>query len=262
VAVDASDDLTLMVPLSGWSTAVIEGRKTRWIAGRSAMYVPGTPRLGESGMRSTLAIGLEKARLERAACCMTGTADEAAIRSILAAPQVLPLVRGGYSFASVLRPLCGLIDSCLDQPDQLRLLGIDDTIYRAVAMLLLPESILVGNASAATPAGRRPVDRACDHILAHLFAPLRLEDLEAASGLKARALQLAFMKRFGRTPRQWILDRRLDAARARLTEPGVCRTVTAVALECGFTRMSSFSLAYERRFGELPRTTITNRPPA
>ena len=65
VVVDASDDYTLLVPFSEWSTAVIEGRTHRWSAGRSAMYLPGVPRQGESGRRSTLAIGMEAARLRR-----------------------------------------------------------------------------------------------------------------------------------------------------------------------------------------------------
>ena len=260
VAVDASEDITLMVPLRGWSTAVIEGRESRWLAGRSAMYIPGMARRGESGPRSTLTIGLEAADLERAACSVAGVDDASVVRPLLAVPQLLPLLRERYSFAGVLRRICGLVDTCFDGPDQLRLLGVDDMLYRAVAMLLLPESTLAGAAAAAAPVGRRAIDRACDHILAHLFAPIRLDDLEAASGLKARALQLAFRKRFGRTPRAWILDRRLDAARTRLTEEGAHRTVAAVALECGFTRISSFSRAYERRFGELPSATVARQP--
>ena len=89
--------------------------------------------------------------------------------------------------------------------------------------------------------------------------PIRLDDLELASGLKARVLQLAFLRHLGRTPRQWILDRRLDAARDRLADPQSDRTVTSVALECGFTRPSSFTKAYKARFGELPRATVRRR---
>lgn len=260
VVVEASDDLTLIVPLSGWSTAVIEGRGHRWLAGRSAMYLPGVPRLGEAGRRSTLSIGLEAARLEQAACSVAGATDPAAIRAVLATPQLVLLTRGGFSFASALRRICGLIDACLDQPHQLALLGVDDMIYRAVAMLLLPERALAIDHAATPPcSGRQPVDRACSHILANLFAPLRLGDLEAASGLRARALQLAFLKHFGRTPRQWIFDRRLDAARSRLADPQSNRTVTQVALECGFTRLASFAKAYEARFGERPSVTLARR---
>ena len=258
VVADASDSLTLVVPFSGWSTAVIEGRELRWLAGRSAMYLPGVPRLGETGRRSTLSIGLDPVRLEQAARCVAGATDPLSIRPLLAAPRLVPLASGGLSFATALRQICGLIDACLDQTDTLALLGVDDMIYRAVALLLLPERQLADQA-ATRPAGREPVERACDYIVAHLYRPIRLDDLELASGLKARALQLAFLRHLGRTPRQWILDRRLDAARERLADPQFDRTVTSVALECGFTRPSSFTKAYEARFGELPRVTVRCR---
>ena len=42
-------------------------REHRWLAGRSAMYLPGVPRRGETGLRSTLAIGMERDRLEQVA---------------------------------------------------------------------------------------------------------------------------------------------------------------------------------------------------
>ena len=260
VVADASDDVTLIMPFSGWSTAVIEGREFRWLAGKSAMYLPGVPRLGQSGVRSTLAIGMEKDRLEQAMAAVAGVDDLVLIRKALGEPRVLPLGRGSFSFASALRPICGLIDAGLDRPEQLALLGVEEIVYRAVAMLLLPGRPLAGDAAVRPPASHGPLDRACDHILAHLFTSIRLEALETVSGLKARALQLAFQKYLGRTPRQWIFDRRLEAARERLAQPDAGRTVTSVALECGFPRLSSFSRAYEARFGERPSATLARRP--
>jgi AraC-like DNA-binding protein len=259
VVVNASADVALLVSLAGWSTAMIEGREHRWLAGRTAMYLPGVPRQGESGLRSTLAIGLEAARLEKAARSVAGEPDAATIRAALTTPRPVPLAHGDFSLVSALQRICDLIDSCLDRPDQLALLGVDDMIYRAVAMLLLPGPAATAVATVTPPSGRQPIDRACDYVLANLFSPVRLQDLEAASGLKARALQLAFLKHHGRTPRQWILDRRLDAARARLADPQSDRTITSVALECGFTRISNFSRAYEARFGELPSATVARR---
>ena len=120
VVADASDSLTLVVPFSGWSTAVIEGRELRWLAGRSAMYLPGVPRLGETGWRSTLSIGLDPVRLEQAARCVAGATDPLSIRPLLAAPRLVPLASGGLSFATALRRICGLIDACLDQTDTAR----------------------------------------------------------------------------------------------------------------------------------------------
>jgi AraC-like DNA-binding protein len=256
VVVDASDDVALMVPFAGWSTAMIEGREYRWLAGRSAMYLPGVPRIGEAGLRSTLTIGLEAARLEQAAHSVAADADSATIRAALTTPRPVPLAQGGFSFGTALRRICGLIDSCLSRPDQLALLGVDDMIYRAVAIALLPPRPPIAAPVNMGFARRQPIDRACDYILANLFSRIRLEDLEAASGLKARALQLAFLKYHGRTPKQWMFDRRLEAARARLAEPGPDRTIASVAIACGFTRIASFSRAYEECFGELPSATL------
>lgn len=258
VVAEASSGLTLIVPFSGWSTAVIEDREHLWKAGQSAMLLPGVPRRGRAGRRSTLSIGLDPSRLEQVAWSVAGLGDSASIRPLLAAPRLLPLARGGFSFATALRRICSLIDSFLDRPDQLTLLGVEDLIYRAVGMLVLPERPTAAT-DAPAGAGRAPLDRACDHIMAHLFRPIRLANLERASGLKTRALQLAFLERFGRTPRQWIRDRRLDAARSRLAEPHTDRTVTSVAFECGFTRLASFSKAYEARFGERPSATRERR---
>jgi AraC-like DNA-binding protein len=258
VVVDASDDVVLMVPFAGWSTAMIEGREYRWFAGCAGMYLPGVARRGEAGLRSSLAIGLETVRLEQAARAVAWEAEPATIRTALTTPRPVPLADGGFAFATALQRICGLIDSFLGRPDQLAMLGVDDMIYRAVAMLLLPRSSTAA-AALKPPPDRRRIDRACDYVLAHLFTPIRLEHLEAASGLKARALQLAFLKHHGRTPRQWIIDRRLDAARTRLAEPGHDRTIASVALECGFTRLSGFSRDYEARFGELPSVTVARR---
>lgn len=254
VSVAASDDLTLMVPLNGWSTAVIEGQEHRWLAGRSAMFLPGLPRTGESGRRSTLTIGMEASRLWQTVSSLATAEELAAFRAALTTPRVVPLVRGGFSFAIALRRICGVVDSCLDQPHQLALLGVDELVYRAVAMVLLPDNALA-TAAPQIPTEGHPLARVCDYIVAHLAAPIRLADLEVVSGLKARSLQLAFLKQFGRTPRQWILDRRLGAARERLLQPRAGETLSSVALECGFTRVSVFARAYEATFGERPAAT-------
>lgn len=256
VAVDASDDLTLMVPLRGWSTAVIEGREYRWLAGRSGMFLPGVPREGESGARSTLAIRMERARLEQAAMAISLRVDHAGMRALLSAPRLVPLVVGGFSFSSVLRRICGLIDVMLDEPARLSMLGVDEMIYRAVATLLLPEGSISPDAVAGVGTGRQSLDRACDYIRGHLFEPLRLADLEVASGIKARALQLAFVEHLGCSPRQWIRERRLDAAREQLLAADAMQTITSVALACRFAKLSTFSAAYVARFGESPRATL------
>ena len=172
---------------------------------------------------------MERDRLEQALAAVAGGDDLGLIRKALAEPRVLSLGRGNFSLTSFLRPICGLINSSLERPEQLALLGVEAMVYRTVAMQLRPERLLADSGRAGRPGERGPLDRACDHILAHLFSPIRLDALEAVSGLKARALQLAFQKHLGRTPRQWILDRRLDAARNVVSRP----QPAAICPSCG-----------------------------
>lgn len=143
------------------------------------------------------------ATLPRLAFGEARASREGGINGLLAAQQaahrLVPLARGGFSFAPVLRRICSVIDSSLDRPDQLALLGVEDLIYRAVAMLVLPEQPTAASGDPSV-AGQAPLDRACEHIVDHLSGPIRLADLERVSGLKTRALQLAFLDRFGRTP--------------------------------------------------------------
>ena len=63
VEADASAETTLLVPFRGWGTSLVDGREHRWQAGNSAMFLPGSARTGESGVRSVVAITLDPRRL-------------------------------------------------------------------------------------------------------------------------------------------------------------------------------------------------------
>ena len=102
-----------------------------------------------------------------------------------------------------------------------------------------------------TPDGRRSFDDLIDYIRAHLDQPLRLSDLEAQSHYSRRALQYAFRERLNSTPKQWIREQRLALALEELRrEPR--RSIQAVALSCGYLRVSHFSQDFKTRFGISP----------
>lgn len=119
---------------------------------------------------------------------------------------------------------------------------------------------------ASSPAGRvgvRSLLGTSERLLAaerwvstRLCAPLALEDLARAAGVSARTFYMECMRQTGVGPMTWLRDLRLDAARRKLLERKD-RNVTEVAGDCGFGHLGRFSAYYQRRFGELPRETLS-----
>lgn len=111
-------------------------------------------------------------------------------------------------------------------------------------------------------AGQRPFKRAKDFIDGHLAEKLLLSDVADAAGVGVRRLQLVFKAEIGKTPVQYILDRRLDRVRADLRTPAEEATpIGTIAARWGFTHMGEFSRRYRARFGEQPSLTRRTRPP-
>jgi transcriptional regulator GlxA family with amidase domain len=69
-------------------------------------------------------------------------------------------------------------------------------------------------------------------------------------------LQLAFRAAGEPSPRAALWSIRLEAANLRLTAPDEAASVSAVALDCGFTHLGRFAIAYRARFGETPSATL------
>jgi transcriptional regulator GlxA family with amidase domain len=96
------------------------------------------------------------------------------------------------------------------------------------------------------------VRRAEEFIRTHARQPIALHELAEAAGCSVRSLQLGFRQFRNATPVEAILHARLDAVRQALISGRVKGTVTAVALEFGFTNPGRFSRLYRTRFGESP----------
>lgn len=100
--------------------------------------------------------------------------------------------------------------------------------------------------------------RAIDFIRHHFREPISSTEIAEASGIGERALQRMFVTALGRTPFHVVSEVRMDAARERLLNPRLDDTVTAIALECGFTHLGRFSRAYRSMFAESPSETLNN----
>ncbi len=92
----------------------------------------------------------------------------------------------------------------------------------------------------------------------HYDQPIQLADLERITGLSASQIERYFHRIFSLTPRQMIIKARLDAASKMLAEE---RSVTEIALACGYHDHSAFTRQFKATVGMTPseyRTMIRN----
>ncbi|MBR5903405.1 MAG: helix-turn-helix transcriptional regulator [Clostridia bacterium] len=99
----------------------------------------------------------------------------------------------------------------------------------------------------------RLLDPALEHLEKHIFDPdLRAGQLHRLCGVSDTYFRKLFEERFGLTPKKYILQRRLDQAKAIL-ESGEYGTVAAVAEAVGFEDGLYFGKVYRDRYGKSPR---------
>lgn len=108
--------------------------------------------------------------------------------------------------------------------------------------------------SVARPASSRHVQRSLDFIETHLATPITVADVARVAGVGVRALQSSFRKDLGRTPVQYIIDRRLEQVHTELLAGG-SDPISSIASRWGFVHMSDFSRRYRQRFGCTPSET-------
>jgi AraC-like DNA-binding protein len=85
---------------------------------------------------------------------------------------------------------------------------------------------------------------------ANLDRPVALEEAARIACLSPFHFHRLFTAMYGTTPHRYVTRLRLERARAALR----CgdRSVTAVALDCGFESVGSFTTLFRRTFGETP----------
>ena len=101
------------------------------------------------------------------------------------------------------------------------------------------------------------VNKALELILSTRDA-ITVSDVYEYSAVSWRTLDRAFGERFGITPKQYIVARRLAGARRALVAAKPGTTVTGIANDWGFWHLGRFSADYNRMFGELPSTTLAS----
>ncbi|MGD9805898.1 MAG: helix-turn-helix domain-containing protein [Hyphomicrobiaceae bacterium] len=141
---------------------------------------------------------------------------------------------------------------------KLAMANFDEILLGLAAVSISPAvRNFVGDAPKAS--GSQSVRMAREYIHAHAADAISLSELAARLGVGLRALQLAFRRELGCSPREYLMTCRLELARSQLLSAGEGTTVTQIALECGFSDMTVFARKYREQFGEKPSETLRRR---
>jgi len=92
---------------------------------------------------------------------------------------------------------------------------------------------------------------------ANFYKPLTVEDYAYLTGRSLSTFNRDFKRQFGMSPKQWLMDKRLQKAQALLATHA--RTVTEVALESGYENFSHFIKAFHKKFGISPKQFLIQK---
>lgn len=125
-------------------------------------------------------------------------------------------------------------------------------LYGETAAHFLSAHLLQSKRSAKPPLkpGLRPLRQAEDYMRAHLSEPVSLAELALAAGLSRFQLLRAANAIWRETPMRRLARLRMEAACDLLKRTR--RSVSDIALECGYADASHFGVAFRRRLGITP----------
>jgi len=137
-------------------------------------------------------------------------------------------------------------------------IGSLEELLMSTLLLLQPSNHHAHLVLPTEQAGRRVVRESLEYIEAHLRDKVTMADIARGVHMSIRAVQQGFREELGTTPMLYLRDRRLERARADLTDglPSDGMTVTEIAERWGFHHLGSFAVLYRKRWGESPSETL------
>jgi AraC-like DNA-binding protein len=130
-----------------------------------------------------------------------------------------------------------------------------------ISKLLLshPHNYTAALRRAEKPIAPRDVKRALDYMEAQLGSPITIADIAEASGIAGRTLFKHFQDFHRISPMQYLRSARFAKVREALIRAQPEESVTAIAMNWGFSHMGRFSVEYRKRFGESPSESLKRR---
>ena len=92
--------------------------------------------------------------------------------------------------------------------------------------------------------------RVCDYMVDRMSDDISLTELASISGLSVGHFAFAFKQSMGVAPHRFQIQRRVERAKAMLADDR--RSVTEIALSCGFGCSSNFASTFRKLTGRTP----------
>lgn len=173
--------------------------------------------------------------------------------------ETRPISLGGEApgLQTFIQSMCQDLDQPVSGYARQSVAGHVESMFLSLVLSALPHNysdLYLGGGSGAAPYFVR---RAEDFMRTNMDQPITVNDMAEAACTSVRSLQSGFRNFRDTTPTAYLRDMRLEKSRQELLKAAANKlTVTDVALACGFTHLSKFSLCYRNRFGESPSETL------
>jgi AraC-like DNA-binding protein len=223
----------------------------------SCLFLPGSAMVAQTDAYNGIIFSAEPEQLLAAAAAVAGRPQpSAAMRQRIQEPEIFyPDDSDRRASLQNLRQAIGMVDLAAPRGmDLVVSLGIDDLLYRCMALLLFPELSVDADALEGDAAKRRLLMTEIEeYLMANLASPIRLSELESRFNVSRRTLQQWFSQRHGCGPIQWVRRRRLYAARRKLLDrDSAVVSIQSISEECGYLSAASFSRDFKACFQMKP----------
>jgi AraC family transcriptional regulator len=135
--------------------------------------------------------------------------------------------------------------------------GTGNDVYREALCVILSHDLLrlQGDEVQRPPEARGGLaswqqKRVVEYIEENIAEPISLATLAGVARLSLTHFARVFKQSFGMPPHTYLVHRRIEQAKVMLADPA--RSVTEVALACGFSAASNFSSVFRKTCGRTP----------
>lgn len=257
IGVDGHNGLqsySISLPIQGEQSLVTPGCRTRSDQRHGLILSP------ETFQQLDMEKRCHKQQLVIPASAVRSVAEELIARPLLQAVRFEPSMDMDNP---ALQAWWQLVEQLMGQKDHIQALYGHSLLTRDLETSLIKGLLLAQpNSLSAHLQGPAPqslpgyLQRACRFIKAHITDDISIDAICTHAGINRFTLFAAFRDHLQTTPMQWQRNLRLDQVREALLAAEPHQSVSAIALDSGFTHLSRFASQYRERFGERPSDTL------